>query len=269
LATRFTAGYAAGAPIVRRALNAFLGEDDASEEELRGLWLACRAAVDLWEDDIWEGLAIRHLQRAREAGALTVLPLALSQRISAHTFAGELAAGASLIEEVHAATEATGSHIPPYGRLVLAAWRGREAEASKLKAIVKEVASRGEGLGVTVTQWARAVLYNGLGRDEDALAAAERASGHPEDLAFFKLIVAAVRSGNMERAAAALERLSEITRASGTDWALGIEARSRALLSEGDAAERLYREAIERLGRTHERVELGRAPSRLWRMAAP
>jgi tetratricopeptide (TPR) repeat protein len=159
--------------------------------------------------------------------------------------------------------------------LVLAAWRGREADASKLiEANVKEGVSRGEGLGVTVTQWARAVLYNGLGRYEDALAAAERASGHPEDLAFFnwglvELIVAAVRSGNMERAAAALERLSEITRASGTDWALGIEARSRALLSEGDAAERLYREAIERLGRTHERVELGRAPSRLWRMAAP
>ena len=124
--------------------------------------------------------------------------------------------------------------------------------------------SRGEGLGVTVTQWARAVLYNGLGRYEDALAAAERASGHPEDLAFFnwglvELIVAAVRSGNMERAAAALERLSEMTRASGTDWALGIEARSRALLSDGDAAERLYLEAINRLGRTSIRVELARA----------
>ena len=221
--------------------------------------------MDLWEDNIWEGLAIRHLQRAREAGALTVLPLALSQRISAHSFAGELAAGASLIEEMHAATEATGSHIPPYGPLALAAWRGREAEASKLiEAIVKDAVSRGEGLGVTVTQWARAVLDNGLGRYQDALAAAERASRHPEDLAFFnwglvELIVAGVRSGNMERAAAALERLSEITRASGTDWALGIEARSRALLSEGDAAERLYREAIERLGRTHVRVELGRA----------
>ena len=124
--------------------------------------------------------------------------------------------------------------------------------------------SRGEGLGVTVTQWARAVLYNGLGRYEDALAAAERASGHPENLAFFnwglvELIVAAVRSGNMERAAAALERLSEMTRASGTGWALGIEARSRALLSDGDAAERLYLEALDRLGRTSIRVELARA----------
>jgi DNA-binding CsgD family transcriptional regulator len=265
LTTRFTAGYAAGAPVVRQALDALLREDNASEEELRGLWLGWRAAADLWEDDMWEGLAIRHLQRAREAGALAMLPLALSQRITAHAFMGELAAGASLIEEMHAATEATGGHVPPYGPLVLAAWRGREAEASKLiEAIVDEVESRGEGFGETVTQWARAVLYNGLGRYEEALAAAERASGHPEDLAVFnwglaELIVAAVRSGNMDRAAVALERLSEITRASGTDWALGIEARSRALLSEGDTAEHLYREAIERLGRTHVRVELGRA----------
>jgi DNA-binding CsgD family transcriptional regulator len=265
LSTRFTAGYAAGAPVVRRALNAFLDEGNAREEELRRLWIACRAGLDLWDDDIWETLAIRHLQCAREAGALTVLPLALSQRICVHAFAGELGAAASLIEEMHAATEATGSHIPPYGPLVLAAWRGREAEASKLiEAIVKDVVSRGEGLGMTVTQWARAVLYNGLGRYEEALAAAELASGHPEDLGFFnlglvELIVAAVRSGNMDLAAAALERLTEITRASGTDWALGIEARSRALLSDGDAAEHLYREAIERLGRTHVRVELGRA----------
>ena len=259
LATRFTVGHAAGVPMVRRALNAFLGDDVASEEGLRGLGLACRAAVDLWDDDAWVGLAIRHLERAREAGALTVLPLALSQRICAHAFAGELAAGASLTAELQAATEATGSQIPPFGPLVLAAWRGREAEASKLIE-----ASGGEGLGVTVIEWARAVLYNALGRYEDALAAAERATGHPEDLGVFnwglaELVVAAVRSGNMERAAAALERLSEITRASGTDWALGIEARSRALLSTGDAAERLYREAIERLGRTHVRVELGRA----------
>jgi len=264
LTTRFTAGYAAGAPVVRRALDGLVHEDNAGEEEPRGLWLGCGAAMDLWEDDIWARLAIRHLRRAREAGALTTLPLALSQRITAHAFAGELAAGTSLIEEMHAVSEATGSHVPPYGPLALAAWRGREAEASKLiEAIVKDVVSRGEGLGVTVTHWARAVLYNGLGRYEDALAAAERASGHPEELAVFnwglvELIVAAVRSGQTERAAAALERLLVITRASGTDWALGIGARSQALLSEGDAAERLYREAIERLGRTHVRVELGR-----------
>ena len=265
LAMRFTAGYAAGTAATRRAVNAVLDEDIASEEQLRWLWLACRASADLWEDDSWEALAVRHLRSAREAGAMTVLPLALSQRICAHTFAGGLSAAASLIDEMHAATEATGSTMPPYGPLVLAAWRGREAEASRLiEAIDREVVPRGEGRGLTVIHWARAVLYNGLGRYEDALAAAERASEHSEDLAFFgwglaELIVAAARSEDFERAAAALERLSEVTRASGTDWALGIEARSRALVSQRDAAERLYREAIERLGRTRVRVELARA----------
>jgi ATP/maltotriose-dependent transcriptional regulator MalT len=126
------------------------------------------------------------------------------------------------------------------------------------------VVPRGEALGLTAAYWASAVLYNGLGRYEDAVAGAARASEHPEHLPFFnwslvELIEAAARCGNIEDAAAALERLSEMTRASGTDWALGIEARSRALLSEGDIADRLYCEAIERLGRTRVRVPLARA----------
>jgi DNA-binding CsgD family transcriptional regulator len=178
---------------------------------------------------------------------------------------GELAAAAALIDEVQAAVETTGSRLAPYGALMLAAWRRQEAEASELtEAIVHEVVPRGEGLGLTITDWASAVLYNGLGRYEDAMAAAERASEHPEDLGFsnwglVELILAAVRCGERERATKAFERLLEMTRASGSDWALGIEARSRALLSEGDDAERLYLEAIERLARTRVRVELARA----------
>ena len=162
-------------------------------------------------------------------------------------------------------SEAIGSHVPPYGALFLAGRRGREAEATPLiEATVKEVLERGEGYAVSAAEWARALLYNGLGRYEDALGAAERASAHPEDLWFHnfglvELIEAAVRNGNAEHAADALERLSEITRAGGTDWALGVEARSRALLNEGEAAERLYGEAIARLSRTRVRAELGRA----------
>jgi DNA-binding CsgD family transcriptional regulator len=229
------------------------------------MWLAGHAAVDLWDDETWDSLATRHLELARATGALTLLPLVLSIRIAAHTFCGELAAAASLIDEVQAAVETTGSRLAPYGALLLAASCGQEAEASELtEAIVKEVVPRGEGLGLTITDWASAVLYNGLGRYEDAMAAAERASEHPEDLGFsnwglVELIIAAVRSGERERATKALERLSEMTRASGSDWALGIEARSRALLSDGDDAERLYLEAIERLARTRMRVDLARA----------
>jgi DNA-binding CsgD family transcriptional regulator len=221
--------------------------------------------VDLWDDETWELLATRHLQLARETGAITALPLALSIRIAAYAFAGELPAAGALIEEVEAAVEATGAELAPYGALLLAAWRGREDQVSRLStAIVKEVEPRGEGLGLTITYWARAVLYNGLGRYEDALPVAQQASDHPEDLGFSnwglsELIVAAVRSGETELAADALERLAEMTHASGTDWALGIEARSRALLSEGERVERLYLEAIERLARTRIRVELARA----------
>jgi DNA-binding CsgD family transcriptional regulator len=265
LTTRFTAGHTAAAPMVKRALDAFQGDDVSSDEELRSLWLACRAAVDLWQDETWEALAARQLQLARESGALTVLPLAVSQRISALTFAGRLTAASSLIEETRAATEATESRMPPYGALVVAAWRGREADAArKIETILEEVAPRGEGLAFTLSHWARAVLYNGLGRYTEAMAAAERASEHAEDLAFYnwglvELIEAANRSGSPEHATAALERLADIARASGTDWALGVEARSRALLSDGDIAERLYLEALERLARTRMRVELARA----------
>ena len=151
------------------------------------------------------------------------------------------------------------------GALFLAARRGREAEATPLiEATMNEVLERGEAYAVSAAEWARALLYNGLGQYEDAMAAAERASAHPEDLWFHnfglvELIEAAVRKGKAEQAADALERLSEMTRAGGTDWALGIEARSRALLNEGEAAERLYREAIDRLSRTRVRAELGRA----------
>jgi DNA-binding CsgD family transcriptional regulator len=126
------------------------------------------------------------------------------------------------------------------------------------------VTLRGEGIGITVTEWATAVLGNGLGRYDEALAAAERASRYSGGLglaawSLVELIEAAARTGQPERAAEALGRLAESTRAAGTDWALGLEARSRALLSGGEIAERLYREAIQRLGRTRVRAELARA----------
>jgi len=130
-----------------------------------------------------------------------------------------------------------------------------------IKASMEEVVRRGEGLGLTATRWAAALFYNGLGRYADALAAAREASEHPRDMARVlpELIEAAARSRSPAEAVDALNRLSETTHASGSDWGLGIEARSRALVGGGDAADRLYREAIDRLGRTRMRVELARA----------
>jgi DNA-binding CsgD family transcriptional regulator len=132
------------------------------------------------------------------------------------------------------------------------------------EATIAEVTPRGEGIGITVTEWANAVLYNGLGRYDEALAAAEQARQYPDELglatwSLVELIEAAARTGQTERATGILRRLAESTSTAGTDWALGIEMRSRALLSGGEFAERLYREAILRLSRTRMGAELARA----------
>jgi ATP/maltotriose-dependent transcriptional regulator MalT len=265
LALLITEGSAAATPTLKRALSAFRSQQLSTEETIRWLAPACRTAIDLWDDEAWDVLSTRFVQLARDTGALTVLPIALSWRIGAHAYAGELAQAAWLIHEAEAVTEATGSPFVPYGALTVVAWQGRDTAASELiEASRSEAVARGEGFGLTVIQWASALLYNGLGRYEEALVAAERASEPPQNLAFYalalpELIEAATRRGTPERALDALQRLEQTTRASGTDWALGIEARSRALLSEGHAAESLYREAIDRLDRTRVRAHLARA----------
>jgi DNA-binding CsgD family transcriptional regulator len=265
LALLLTEGHAAGAPTRRRALTVFRRQNISRHEGILWLWLACHVATDLWDDESWDVLSSRLVELTRDAGALAVLPIALNTRAGFHLRAGEFAATASLIEEARAITEVTGSHLLPYSDLMLAAWQGREAEAAELiDAASANMTHRGEGLGRTFTHSAIAVLDNSVGRYEDALAAAEQATDHPEELRFStwalaELVEAAARSGNAERAADGLRRLSETTRPSGTDWALGMEARSRAMLSQGQVAESLYREAIDRLGRTRIRVELARA----------
>ena len=263
LALLVTEGYAAGTPALRRALLAFRSQDISAEEGLSWLWLAGLAAMAVWDDETWHILASRHVKLARDAGALSELPLAIRWRILLHTHAGELEQGAALIAEAQAVADATGSQLGPHGALGVAAWRGREAEATELiQATMDDVTSRGEGRGVT-SQYAAALLYNGLGRYDKALAAAELACEYDDigvlGWSLTELVEAAVRSSQPARASDALQRLSETTRASGTDWALGAEARSRALLSEGETAENCYREAIERLGRTRMRPAVARA----------
>src|SRR5262249_24037975 len=231
-----TEGRAAGATLLRQALAAFRGEDISMEEGLRWLWIACHAAGLLWVYDSWDVLSARLVQLARDAGARSALPIGLSTRAGVHIFSGELNMAASLVEEVATVTQATRSSIAPYGALGLAAFRGLETEASELiEAGTREVLRRGEGEGLTFVQWATAVLFNGLGRYEDARAAAEQA-GEDSRVVWFstwglvELIEAASRTEKIELASDALDRLAETTAASGTDWARGIENRSRALL---------------------------------------
>jgi DNA-binding CsgD family transcriptional regulator len=265
LAVLHTEGYAAGTPMVKRALHAFSGDELSSEEGIRWLWLACRTAMAFWEDESWFVLAARQIQLARDAGALTVLPLALNLQAGIQLIAGEFAAAEASGEEAHAVSDAIGNPGVPYLRMNLAAHRGRQDETLRLTAAAeRDAIARGEGRTISVGKYATAVLYNGLAQYDDALIAARQATAYPEDLAFFtwgliELIEAGVRSGHTDVARDGLDRLSQTTTPSGTDWALGVEARSRALLTEGDAAEPLYHEAIERLATTRARVELARA----------
>ncbi|MDX6280631.1 MAG: hypothetical protein QOH03_1702, partial [Kribbellaceae bacterium] len=265
LAGLFTDGYAAAAPTARGALRAFCDGDLTSEEGLRWLWLADAVAAGQWDDESWDVLSGRHARLAREAGALSQLVLALNSRIVLELFAGHFRTAMALTDEVGVVAETIASTIVPYGAVWLAGWRGREGEALELlRTVTAEAAERGEGIGVTVAQAAGALLANGLGRYEVALAEAQRAAESPIELAasnwgLTELIEAAARLGRDDLAADAFARLSEMTRASGTEWALGLEARSRALLSDGDGSEPLYREAITRLRRTRVRTELARA----------
>ncbi|MFG2357363.1 AAA family ATPase [Streptomyces sp. NPDC048521] len=264
LTTRFTDGYRDAVRVSREAVRALRRETDP-EEVLRWSWPASALAAEMWDDEGWTELVTRHVRTARAVGALTELPLALNSRVVVHTCAGELDAAALLVAEMARVQEAVGSSFAPHGTMTLAAWQGREREAAPLiGAGMDDAVHRGEGLGVAVARRAAAVLHNGLGRYEEAFDAARVASAHQWDLVaanwgLVELVEAGVRSGRHDAAEAALVRLARATDAAGTDWALGLQARSRALLSRGDAAEELYHEAIERLGRTRVRVESARA----------
>ena len=266
LATFFCDGYEAAVPILRQSEKESDSGNMPVSEQLRWKWLAAIASNHLWEDARWEAISESHVQIARETGALGELPLALSQRVYAHLFAGELATAASLVDEIRAATEATGVNLTPYGAVGLVALRGREPEAiSLIDESRVDATRRGEGIGLSVLDWAQAVLYNGLGRYDEAREAALRVFEYPHDLGgplnwgMVELIEATARAGKPELAAGVCSRLAELARASGTDWALGLAARSEALLADDQRAEELYVEAVDRLGRTRMAVDHARA----------
>jgi DNA-binding CsgD family transcriptional regulator len=252
-------GYVAAAPALKVALRSFRDERLSEEDELRWLGLASQIARALADDAAWDELTARHLDLARRIGAFSVLPAALTDRMVVELSSGRFRVATSLAAEADAVVEATGSQLAQRTSIMLANWRGRDAEALALiEARQQEVLRRGEGLWVVANEWGSAQRYNGLGRYEDALAAAELAAADPRGLAqsiwvLAELIEAAMRSGQMERATDPLAQLAELAHAAGTDWALGIHARGAALLAEGATAERLYRGAIERLSRIHMR----------------
>ncbi|MFD0599252.1 hypothetical protein ACFQZ4_48850 [Catellatospora coxensis] len=237
--------------------------------DLRWMWLACPVtpeplAPELWDDDAWHELATGAVHLARDAGALALLPMALSYEACYRVHTGDFATATALADEASAISTATGTAPMAYPALVLSAWRAHEPRARRLLDAVRgDAGDRGEGRALAIADYAAAVLDNGLARYDDALAGATRA-GQYEDLGLFgwtlvELIEAAAHSGHPQAAATALDRLTERTRAAATEWAKGIEARSRALLTDGPDADTLYRQAIKHLDRCRITVHQGRA----------
>jgi DNA-binding CsgD family transcriptional regulator len=224
----------------------------------------CGAATLLWDLEAYQWLAERFVGAAREIGALMILPLALNLLAITNVLAGDLTSATTQIGEARSIVDAIGGSFAHYGGARLAGVRGHEADAvAFIAATIDQARAHGQGMAVKIAAAASATLYNGLGHYDEALEAAASAQRPPlywaSDLTLHELVEAATRSGQPSAAAVAFEQLSESTEASGSDWALGIRARCAALLSNGDAAETLYLEAIERLDRSPLRPEAARA----------
>jgi DNA-binding CsgD family transcriptional regulator len=265
LAILVTEGRFEAAPLLRQAAALFAQGEITLEEGVRWGWLATVAATMVWDEECWQAIDFRQLQNCREAGLLASLTIYANAMAVVMVWRGDFAGAASLIDEAEAIAKATGIGLAPYGAVLLAGFRGAEAEAAKLISAVSAAAREaGQGAGVQWSQFVSAVLYNGLGQYERSLASARQAAEQVPELdtsmwALVELIEAASRTGNDQIAAEALEGLAEATRIGQTDWGLGIYARSRALLSDDGDAEDWYREAVDRLGRTQVRMELARS----------
>ena len=265
LATLVTEGRTAAAGLLGQAIRTFADEQLSSEAMFRWGWLSVVPTYALWDEVSTYAICARQLQVARDAGGLARLPLHLATLSLLAVRCGDFASAQEAIAEADALTEATGSAFTSHTAMTLVAFRGREAEArASIEAVRKEASGLGRGVAVELTEWLFAVLCNGLGRYDEAAAALAATSDEPEELfvstwTAMELLEAATRTHDSKLAGIALDRVVAATAFAGTESARGILARSRALVSEGARAERLYLEAIERLGRTRLRPELARA----------
>ena len=255
-------GYSSGAPLAQAAVAALRHDESGAGADLGWLVLGAQLAASLWDEAAYDELTGRQLRLARETGALEVLPIVLTNRAITHILAGELASAAALVDEIEVISEATGTPLPSYAAVAVAA-TGPPADAHALiDASLQAATDRGEGAAVKWIQLEKAILCNALGRYEDAWRAAESAYEDPVLYSTWivsELIESAARSGRSERAARAIEDLGEMASAVGTDWVLGVETRCRALLADGEIAEDLYRRSIDHLQHTRRPVELARS----------
>jgi DNA-binding CsgD family transcriptional regulator len=264
LALLVTKGRSASAPLLKQALATFCTDDTATEDDLRWLSLAISAAQLRWDIEGWDRVSARYVDVSRDAGALSTLPMALAQRAVLHLFRGDFTAAAAVIQDACQAAKGARSKFPCSAKLALTALRGLESQCVTLVASTTEdLARRGEGSGLIFAHWATAVLYNGLGRYRDALTAAQRTGEDPDEPVFSlwasaELVEAATRCDEPELANAAAEQLTDGARSSGTAWALGIDACTRALTTKGKLAETLYRESLDYLRHTGLQLPIAR-----------
>ncbi|TQM57338.1 helix-turn-helix transcriptional regulator [Humibacillus xanthopallidus] len=265
LATLELDGPQPAAEMLGRALEAFRSDALPDDDALRWLWLACRVAVLQWDDASWAVVAGRGTQIAREAGSLVALPAVLSSSAALQSLRGDGALARHQVEEAESLWRSVSAVAPPYGAMTVEAWRGRPDRLGRLIEDHRDgLIARGEGMGLALAAWSTALVRVAEGRYAEAFDHARAAAAYPEAIiysrwALVELVESGVRSGHADAAAEALVRLARSTQASGTDWALGVEARCRALLADGQRAEAFYAEAVERLERTALRAESARA----------
>jgi DNA-binding NarL/FixJ family response regulator len=266
LTTLVTEGRVAAAPLLRRATAAFADESSPGQENFRWGWLTTTPPNVLWDEDSWHAISARNLKEARDAGALARLPIDLADWAIFVTSCGDFGAADGTIAELEAIMKATGTHMAPYVQMLLAALRGHSEALPLIESTIRDAGTSGQGLSLQWAEWTSAILFNGLGRYDQALASAQRAAEETptpqlqiSPWALTELIEAAVHTGKPDAAAGALEQLTVATAPSSTDWGRGTQARCRALLSKGEHAEHLHREAIDRLARTRRRPDLARA----------
>jgi DNA-binding NarL/FixJ family response regulator len=259
-----TDGYKSGTSVLKEALRAFASDEIGVEERLRWSWLAGGIAGLIWDYEAWDFLTAQQERLARDVGALSILLLTLSTQTGICLFAGNVRDATLLVDQVQIVTDASDNTRLPNAAFTVAAFRGDEPESRRLiDATTKDSLARGEGMAITLALWAKALLCNGTGHYEEAFGAASDAINDPNNLWFWgwsavELIEAASRTGNVEQARPVLERLTESTDSSGSDWALATQAKCRALLSEGKKAESLFQEALDRLLPTRLRFEVAR-----------
>ncbi len=267
MTSRIIDGPGAGFEHLRAALYLWNAHDESSDAKDRSWPFPVAqesAAHELWDDAVLQHIATDTVRRARDAGALAALPPALAYRAGVHVYMGEFKSAARLLEEVDAITASIGYAPRKYHALNLAAWRGVQDEAVALIAsAAAEGAAKGEGRLVGLTKLLSAVLFNGVGRYDEALTAARECCEY-EDLGFYswclyELIEAAVHVGDSGSAASALLLFEQRAGASGTDWALGVLAAARAMVADDETSDDLFAKAVERLERANVALHGARA----------